>query len=609
MVVEIDLPDFNEVTIPWTYSAGVVTFTLADHGLDYLNTLTITNSTSGGVNGTRLVTRVIDANTFTVSATAGAASGTSDVLCVRKIYASDRNKYVGDTYYEARVKLPQIRRTIGEWLTPTIQFDNVTIEVSNVDGKYNKYQAAGTNFGSWLQNRVLVKIGLRDAAATYQTIFRGRITDIDGVSRTTKTITLVCRDELDKINQPFPTATFNDTEFPNISDSVFGRLKPIVYGDWTVNLDPGTGSCIPCVPVNGADPNVLAGTTNVQMYISANANTFFDDAAVVIMRGEGPEVFDFADIVNVSVNNNTFEIVQQGATVFADASQYIFKDGDKIYCRVQGKAISGGYDNNPVAQAKDILMTYGGVVSGDFHSSWETYRDKASPAESAISTFMSRVYRDKEEKAMTYALSLLEQVRLEAFSGNDLKLKLTSVHMDEFVAAPSYTLRNWDFVRESFNPKVFNTYVFNRATGVYNLVPTKNEELLFTHPYKNQAAIDATLGKVIDKGIVFPNLHEIGTVTDQVIEILKLASSYFEIIQCEVSWRSMLIELGSFIAVNIEIGSAVFDSVPMMVRGIGYSAAGKLSLELWSFQMTPFPGYNPGYHGTFGGSTAVIVED
>jgi len=609
MVVEIDLPDFLQIAIPWTYAAGVVTFTFANHGLDYQNRLTISGATASGISGIQTVSRVPDANTFTIAATAGASSGTADVFCSRKIYASDRNKYVGDIFYEARVRLPSIKRTIGEWLSPTIQFDNVTLEISNVDGKYNKYLASGTNFGSFLQNRVVVKIGLRDLASSYQTIFRGRVTDIDGVQRTTKTINLVCRDEFDKINQSFPKDTFDDIEFPNISDSVFGKLKPIVYGDWTVDLDPATGSCIPCIPVNGLNPTVLGGTTNVQMYISANVNTFFDDAAVVIVRGDGPEVFDFADIVNVNVDNNRFEIFQNGATIFADGSQYTFKDGDKIFCRVQGKAIAGGYDNNIVAQAKDILTTYGGVVSGDFDTSWNTYRDKATPAVSAISTFQSRIYRDKEEKAMTYALSLLEQVRLESFSGNDLKLKVTSVHPEEFVAVPSFVLRNWDFVKDSFNPNIDAQYTFNRATGVYNLVPTNNEEINFTSPYKNQAAINASVGKVIDKGIVFPNLHVLATVTDQTKEILKLASSYFEVINCEVTWRSMLLELGQFVAVNINIGSIVFDSVPMMVRAIGYSASGKISLQLWSFQMTPFPGYAPGYFGTFGGDTAVIVED
>lgn len=607
MVAEIDLPTFSQV-LPWTYSAGVVTFTYLDHGLEYLNTVVITGSSSAALNGTRDITRVIDADTFTVSAVLPSSSGTATVTCARKMYVSDRNKYVGDTFYEARIKLPSIKRTIGEWLTPNIQFDNVTIEINNTDGRYNKYLASGTNFDSFIQNRVLVKIGIRDLASSYQTIFRGRVTDIDGVQRTTKTITVTCRDEFDKINQSFPRETFDDTEFPNISDAVFGKVKPIVYGDWTVNLDPSVGSCIPCIPVNGADPSVLGGTSNVQMYVSANVNTDLEDTSVVIVRGDGPELFDFTDIVNINADKNRFEIVQSGATIFSDSTQYTFKEGDKIYCRVKGKSLAG-YDDNIVAQARDILETYGGVSPSDFHASWNTYRDKATPAVSAISTFKSRVYRGKEEKAMTYALSLLEQVRLEAFSGNDLKIKIVSMHLEDMDPSPTHVLRNVDFAKDSFTPQINANYTFNRSMGVFNLVPNSNEEINFTTPYKNQAAIDAAVGKSIDKGIVFPNLYELPTVIDQTKEILKLASSYFEEITCEVTWRSMLVELGDFVAVDIKIGASIFDSVPMMVRAIGYTSSGKISLLLWSFQMTPFPGYAPGYAGTFGGDSAVIVGD
>jgi len=36
------------------------------------------------------------------------------------IYASDRNKYAGSTFYEALLNFPIIRRTVGEWLSNVI---------------------------------------------------------------------------------------------------------------------------------------------------------------------------------------------------------------------------------------------------------------------------------------------------------------------------------------------------------------------------------------------------------------------------------------------------------------------------------------------------------
>jgi len=47
-----------------------------------------------------------------------------------------------------------------------------------------------------------------------------------------------------------------------------------------------------------------------------------------------------------------------------------------------------------------------------------------------------------------------------------------------------------------------------------------------------------------------------------------------------------------------------------MIRSIGYDPAGiKIPVVLWSFQMTSFPGYAPGFSGMTGGYDATIVEE
>lgn len=126
-----------------------------------------------------------------------------------KIYASDRNKYVGDRFYEALLNFPSIEQTIGEWLENEFEFSTVTLQLSNVDERFNDYLPSGSLFSSWIGKTVVVKLGLRDVASTYRTIFSGKITDIGGIGRTTKTIVIISRDQNDVLNTQFPQTTLD----------------------------------------------------------------------------------------------------------------------------------------------------------------------------------------------------------------------------------------------------------------------------------------------------------------------------------------------------------------------------------------------------------------
>jgi len=150
---------------------------------------------------------------------------------------------------------------------------------------------------------------------------------------------------------------------------------------------------------------------------------------------------------------------------------------------------------------------------------------------------------------------------------------------------------------------------FNRAKGSYNFLPSKNENFNETAVFKNPAAISQA-GKEISKRVVFPNLYVQSDVDNQLKELLKLASSYLEVIDCSLTWRSMLLDIGEFVKINVNIQGAEFNEVPAMVREIGYDPAGiKIPVKMWSFQMTPFPNYNPGFSGIVGGYQANITQE
>lgn len=533
------------------------------------------------------------------------------------IYASNRNKYKGDYFYEARVIFPTISRTLGQWLSPELEFSTLTIELNNADGRFNHYLPAGADYAGWIGREIRVSLGLADNASSYIEIYRGTITDIGGFTRSTYSITFVSRDQFDKINVNFPNTALTSTVFPDIEDSYAGKIVPIIYGDWTTELD--AEAVVPAFPVNGGKAEVQAGTEPLWLMISENALADFITSQVYLYRGSLMIQFNAADIFDVTVDKRMFKIRQGLCTppgiteveppVGGDpAVLFKYEQGDQIFVQVKGKDLSGLSDNI-VAQSRDILKSHGGLVDGDFHSNWDTYQSKATPSQSAIASIKSRVWIQEPKPVLQYVLSMLEQVRLEAFIDRTLKLKINSMQFEDWQPLPSYIVHNWDVVRGTFKPNLPQQNVFNRAQAVFSFIPSKGEEGRQTSLYRNSAAILQS-GKEISKKIIFPNLYIKSQVVDQLVETLRLASAFTEFISTEITWRGLLLDLGDFVALDVNIGSTVFEKVPAMIREIGYNPEGlRLPLTLWCFQMCPFPGWVPGYSGIVGGYSAIISEE
>ena len=510
------------------------------------------------------------------------------------INASDRNKYVGETFYEALLKFPTINRTVGDWLSNVLEFSVLELELSNADGRFNKYVPGGASFDGWIGKSVEVKLGLRDVASTYRTVFRGKVTEVGGFSRSVRSVTVIARDVYDQLTVSIPPSVFTRDAYPDMEDGIEGLGIPVIRDNWTTDLtDPAV---VPAFVVNGANANVIGGTrNNVQCVVTEQPLDSFDSTKVYLVRASNFFLLAAADIVSVGVDDNNFQVKQNGASSI-DGVPYEFESGDQFYCHV-----TSGNDNI-VTQAAWLLEQFGGLTSGDFDSNWTTYT-------TALSSIKSRLWIQEGQSLMEYVLSMFEQVRLEAFISIDQKIRISSLRFEDLDPSPSFTIKNWDVERESFQPQIDDRNNFNRAQAAYNLEPSSGEETRRTSIYKNAAAI-AQVGKAISKQIVFPNLYVEAQVTTELTNILKLASAYSEQVTLSVTWRSLLLELGDMVFLNVAIGASVFENVPCLVRAIGYDPNGlKINLTLWSFQMTPYAGYTPTYSGIVGGSTATITVE
>lgn len=535
------------------------------------------------------------------------------------IRASNRNKYVGSVFYEALLNFPVITRSVGDWLQPQIEFSQLELELNNSTGRFSNYLPGGADFASWIGRSVQVRLGLRDVASTYFTIFKGSVSDVGGFSRSTASIRIVARDDFDRLRKSIPVGVFTPDIYPDIEDGNIGLAIPIIYGDWTVAVTERQGS-VPAWVINGTNDNVrgeddagnpVARNLPVECVISQTVLTEFQTDSVWLKRGSTTYQINAADVFDVTIDKNRFKIKQDGSggVTLVEGATYAFQTGDLFFCKVKGKDL-GAYDNNIVAIARDLLQAEGGVLNAELDTTaWDAYRDKASPAESAISTFKARVWLQEPVPLIELVLSLLEQVRVEMYQNRDLKLSLASTHFDEFVASPTHMVTNFDLEKGTFKPELDDLTNFNRVQGEYNFLPDVGKQAYQTKVVRNQAAINQA-GKEIYKRIVMPNLYDSAVALSQIKETLKISSSYLEHVQCSLTWRALLLDIGDFVKLNVVIGSTELVDVPCLIRRIGYDPSGlQLQMELWSFQMCPFTGYNPGNAGTVGGQFASLIEE
>lgn len=542
-----------------------------------------------------------------------------EMICIiflssRVIYVSDRNKYVGDVFYEARVTFPTISRTLGEWLSPDVEFSTLQIDLNNSDGEYNDHLPGGASYAGWVGRDVIVKLGLRDVESTYRTIFRGKITEVGGLSRSISKITIFARDEWDRLKESFPTATFSKTEFPNIEDAYIGQGIPYILGNWSVNLENKLAA-VPAIVVNGNDVNVYEDTgprNNVDTVICINELGSIDLNGIYLKRGSDLWPISNLDITSVLPNNRGFSVIQNtGNTIIGtdNPENFKFSQGDEFFIRCVGKDLELGYGDNIIAQAQEILYVYGNLNPINFSSKWNAYKNKSTPPESNIRSIKSRVWVQDRQEIINYVSSLLEQVRLEPFINVDGLLDLNSMHLEDFAGKPSLNSNAWDVERGTFSPKIDERINFNRAQASYAFDPYLRENA-FRGPFFKNAQAVTYAGKAISKEIVFPNLYIDDEVNLQVKEVLKISGAYLEVVNVNTTWRLLLVELGQMLRFTMQIVALQFDNVPMMIRSIGYNPEGmKLEFTLWSLQMVPFPGWAPGFAGISGGTGATIVQE
>lgn len=514
-----------------------------------------------------------------------------DIKAKEPIRIADKNIYVDGKFYENRIKTPKVVRSIGEFLSPSVRFSSLKLDVSNVDGAFNAYLPGGINFPQLSKAFVTVSLGVEGLESSFFPIFEGKVEPIGGVRRDAKKITLSIKDSFESLNVEIPEKTFTKHAYPQMDENELGKRVPIVLGSW--DGDKPELKAAVCNQLELIDNNgEVREEQNVKCVVSLNPLLAID--AVYLQKGDDLHLISLED-VRPSPDRNAFEIKQNGSTTLSledEDKPYTYSKSDKFLVKIRENT------TNIVDQAKFLIETFCPDKLLYDSQSWEYARAK-------LNYISSRVAIDKPKKIINYVLSLLEQGRCELFVSKELKLKLSCLHLDA-LPLPKHTLTNWDIEKDTLKIGSDDKTSFNVSQGFYAYAPAANGNTLSTSLYQNKLSVEQ-IGEV-SKAVEMPNLYQ--GAEHELVEILKISSSFREEITLNASLRSLLLDVGDMVYLRVKIGAIEYKDTVCQVREIGLDKDYRLPIKLLSFQMCPYKGYQPNYPGTAGGITASIeVKD
>ena len=270
---------------------------------------------------------------------------------------SNRNLYVEDIdeiprFYEARVSdAPRINISAGEWLSPNFEIGDLKISMNNRDGFFNQYLPQGENFTLWIGAEISVKVGFGEKYSNYFEVFKGFIPQKKGVETTLEEVHISAYDSFDNDEVPIPTLAFDSTNFPFADTDKEGDPLPLVYGDWTEEIqDAGD---IPAFCSNAFDDPIISYVWNISQ------NSLREIGDIYLHRGkrkedeDGPILLD-SNVIVKEPENGRF-LIPFGVSVLTE-----------VYRLLENKkpALGSGLDSI-IAETSETNFITLGVQVGD----------------------------------------------------------------------------------------------------------------------------------------------------------------------------------------------------------------------------------------------------
>lgn len=452
---------------------------------------------------------------------------------------ADTNMSMSDgNFYEGRLEAGNLSRAFSCWTEPKQRQSTLAITLKDHDRTVRAF----LDSFAWGLRPVKVYVGKGRALEDYTLDFDGIVKFPGGISYDDRRVRIQLRDARDRDTVTLPSGKYLTVNYPNLEEESIGRVKPIVYGDWS-------DTAIPCVCTDTTVNEFTAADHAIKAIVQAYKN-----GAAVSHTNENLAAASFR-ISSYDPENDTVTVRLQGKP-----------DGD------------GNLITHPVDILLDLQENYIGIDAADIDT--EAYDD----LKEEISGFAARRFI-----GWWTALSdtLIEEIAAEC--GFDIIVENGKYTVKSRIPSQAYeTLYDETNVMAGsmaveFDPEGLYS---NRMMGDYDFDPVNST-------YRNRYQADNTVeqaaaGQVISRTMRFCWLYQDSDVETMVERTMLLFSHEVRVVRFEGLGEAILTQLADRVGFTF----ANFTGRPLLVREIGKDFKSR-SCEIAGYDVLSFA--SPGY--------------
>jgi hypothetical protein len=484
---------------------------------------------------------------------------------------SNRHIDVGGTFYEGRIKTPQLTRRMTEVFTPDIELTEVTFEIWAGDDALNDYLPTGNSYSPLIGATCTIKIGFPQNHASFTTLFSGVVHFEGAMQRNREYIVIRARDKITYklLSNPSLLRVGDNSTISQSNVAEGGMSYPWVGKKCSKTIanpaellasdsDSFMGLRTPCYTSNGTSGQCFMEIT--PQVATSVSRQFAQKDALLNSAVSGVLSTTSAIISSRNMLQSYFVAIQGKYETYYD--DYLF-DSDST-----GTAV------------RNFAVYIAGMTAGEIMTDAEMQ---------ALFTFdkMDIICDDSKKTNASYLASWAKQSGLDMWISADSVLKFSSFFTASMPTLASMRrITNSSISEESLAIEMERNNLLTAANATYAYSYFKKETTQATRLLK-QSTAETKYGKRIAKTIDFPSISNSETqanVETHVTKYVRLMSAGLEYITLELTYEWITLELGDWVKIYITTQAADFRDTPAQVREINYNLdSGTVTVKLLSY--------------------------
>jgi hypothetical protein len=494
---------------------------------------------------------------------------------------SNRHIDVAGTFYEGRLKTPQLTRRMTELFTPDIELTEVTFEIWAGDDALNDYLPTGSLYSPLIGATCVIKIGFPQNPASFTSLFYGVVHFEGAMQRNREYIVIRARDKI----------TYKLLSNPNLIR--VGNNSSISQSNVAES-----GMCFPWV-----GKKYSTTIANPAELLASNSDTFMGLRCPVYTMN-GFDGFAYMEITPQTASSAARKFAQKDALLnTTSAGTYSIPS-----TTLSGRNVLAGFYTASQGKYENYYDDYlfESISTGTAVRNYAVYIAGLSTAEIMTDAEMQTLFSfdkmdiicdDAKRTNASYLASWAKQSGLDMWISADSKLKFSSFFTASMPTLSSMRrITNQSISEDSLGIEVERNNLLTAANATYAYSFFKKQTSQSTR-LKYQQAAEIKYGKRIAKTIDFPSIANSESQTNvetHLDKYIRLMCAGLEYITLELTYDWITLELGDWVKLYITAQAADFRDTPAQVRSIAYNLdTGTVTVKLLSYANFISENYTP----------------